>query len=214
MELQPLAVCALYIAILGEKDPSANLPTTTAFHSKSQHDPAIPATTTKLHGQHNWDRMQLDCKSGSMLEYPSQIVCCLERDEFRTSTGPGSMSLDDILCIAHEPQVVMNYLASKYALKKGSVKEPDAYLGTEVKKWTIDGAENPSKVRWAMLSDLYVKRVVTGVERKLEEIGKRLSTKVSTPMSQGYKTETDTTPELDAKRANCFQELIGVLRWI
>ncbi len=94
------------------------------------------------------------------------------------------------------------------------MKEPDAYLGAEVKKWTIDGAENPSKVRWAMLSDLYVKRVVTGVERKLEEIGKRLSTKVSTPMSQGYKTETDTTPELDAKRANCFQELIGVLRWI
>ena len=47
----------------------------------------------------------------------------------------------------HEPQVVMGYLASNYTLKKGSVKEPDAYLGAEVKKWTIDGAENPSKVR-------------------------------------------------------------------
>ena len=34
------------------------------------------------------------------------------------------------------------------------------------------------------------------------------------PMSQGYRPEADTTPELDAKRANYFQGLIGVLRWI
>ena len=54
--------------------------------------------------------------------------------------------VDDILCISHEPQVVMDYLASKYTLKKGSVKEPDAYLGAEVKKWTIDGADNPTMV--------------------------------------------------------------------
>ncbi|KAI2511614.1 Reverse transcriptase (RNA-dependent DNA polymerase) [Fragilaria crotonensis] len=33
-------------------------------------------------------------------------------------------------------------------------------------------------------------------------------------MSQGYRPEVDTTPELDAKRANYFQGLIGVLRWI
>ena len=70
--------------------------------------------------------------------------------------------MDDILCISHEPQVVMDYLASKYTLKKGSVKEPDAYLGAEVKKWTIDGAENPTKVRWAMLSDLLCE---TGCDR-------------------------------------------------
>jgi hypothetical protein len=37
-----------------------------------------------------------------------------------------------------------------------------------------------------MLFDLYVKRAVTKVERELEEIGECLSTKVSTPMSQGY----------------------------
>jgi hypothetical protein len=33
--------------------------------------------------------------------------------------------VDDILCISHESQVVMDYLASKYTLKKGNVKEPD-----------------------------------------------------------------------------------------
>ena len=80
-----------------------------------------------------------------------------------------------ISCVSqspHEPQVVMDYIASKYTLKKqGSVKEPDAYLDVEVKKWTIDGADTPTNVKWAMLFDLYVKRAVTKVERKLEEIG-------------------------------------------
>ena len=109
----------------------------------------------------------------------------------------------------------MDYLASKYTLKKGSVKKkPDAYLGVEVKKWTIDGADNPTNERWAMLSDLYVKRAATKVERELEEIGEHLKAEVQIPMSQGYLPESDTIPELDAKRANYFQGLIGVLRWI
>jgi hypothetical protein len=111
--------------------------------------------------------------------------------------------VDEILCVSHEPQTVMDYLASRYTLKKGSVNEPYAYLGAEVKKWMIEGADNPTKVCWAMLSDLYVKRAVTEVERELEEIGERLSTKVSTPMSQGYRPEVDTTPEL-----------VGVFQWI
>jgi hypothetical protein len=46
-----------------------------------------------------------------------------------------------------------------------------------------------------MLSDLYVKPAVTEVECELEEIGERLSTKVLTPMSHGYRPEIDTTPE-------------------
>jgi hypothetical protein len=75
-----------------------------------------------------------------------------------------------------------------------------------------EGADNPTKVCWAMSSDLYVKRAVTEVERELEEIGERLSAKVSTPMSQA--TALRSTPELDTKRANNFHGLIGVLRWI
>ena len=40
----------------------------------------------------------------------------------------------------------MDYLASKYTLKKGSVKESDAYLGSEIRKWTIDGVDNQTKI--------------------------------------------------------------------
>ena len=52
---------------------------------------------------------------------------------------------DDILVIDHEPQLVMDYLASWYMLKPGSVKEPDQYLSSQVSKHYIDGAENPEK---------------------------------------------------------------------
>ena len=38
------------------------------------------------------------------------------------------------------------------------MKEPEAYLGAEIRKWTIDGSDDPTKVRWVMSSDLYVKR--------------------------------------------------------
>ena len=52
---------------------------------------------------------------------------------------------DDILVIDHEPQLVMDYLASRYTLKPGSVKEPDQYMGSQVSKHYLDGAENPEK---------------------------------------------------------------------
>ena len=94
------------------------------------------------------------------------------------------------------------------------MKKPEAYLGAETCKWTIDGLDDLTKVHWVMSSDLYVKRAVTEVERELSEIDMQLVTTVSTPMSQGYRAELEVTPELDAKRANYYQGLIGVLRWI
>lgn len=55
------------------------------------------------------------------------------------------------------------------------MKELDASLVAEVKKWTIDsGADNPTEVHWAKLSNLDVERAVTEAECKLEEIGSRL----------------------------------------
>ena len=65
-----------------------------------------------------------------------------------------------------------------------------------------------------MSSDIYVKRAVSDVERELELIGEKLVTKAVTPMSSAYRPELDVTPELDARRANYFQGLIGVLRWM
>jgi hypothetical protein len=117
--------------------------------------------------------------------------------------------VDDVLVVSHEPQSVMDYLNSRYTMKEGSVKEPDEYLGAQVRKHEF----SDGRKAWAMSSDLYVKRAVADVETELGYIGQGLRTKVTTPLSSTYRAELDGSPELDAKRGNYFQGLIGVLRW-
>jgi hypothetical protein len=108
----------------------------------------------------------------------------------------------------------MDYLASRYTLKPGSVKEPDQYLGSQVSKFYIDGAENPEKPRWAMSSEKYVQQAVADVEMELEKVDLCLPTCVTTPLAQGYRPELDQSWELDSKCEQYYQSLIGVLRWI
>jgi hypothetical protein len=122
--------------------------------------------------------------------------------------------VDNILIISHQPQEAMDYLSSKYKLKEGSIKEPDSYLGADIKKLNIDNSADPMKTRWAMLLDTYVKRSVADVERELLQINKRLATKVTTPIHLGYQPELDTMPELDPKRTSYYQGMIRVIRWI
>lgn len=80
------------------------------------------------------------------------------------------MYRDDILVINHEPQVVMDYMALQYTLKPGSVKEPKIYLGAQISKFYIDGADIPEKPCWAMSSKKYVKQAVANVETKLGKV--------------------------------------------
>jgi hypothetical protein len=107
----------------------------------------------------------------------------------------------------------MDFMASRYTLKPGSVKEPDSYLGAQVSKFYIDGADDPAKPRWTLSSEKYVKQAVAEVETELEKIDQILSTRVTTPVSQGYRPDLDQSSELDAKRGQYYQSLI-VLPWI
>lgn len=122
--------------------------------------------------------------------------------------------VDDILCGSELPQRIMDSISGSYKLKDGSVKPPDLYLGADIKQWYIPDSEEPDKVRWAMSSTNYTRKAVEEVERELTEAGLKLPTKVTTPLSSGYRPEIDSTPELDPERQNYFQGLIGVLRWI
>jgi hypothetical protein len=65
-----------------------------------------------------------------------------------------------------------------------------------------------------MSSDTYTKREVAEVEHELLQVDEQLSTKVTTPITLGYCPELDVTNELDPKRANYYQGLIGLLRRI
>lgn len=93
------------------------------------------------------------------------------------------------------------------------MKSPTEYLGAEIRPYTINPGLEP-KLCWSMSSDKYVKRAVSDVQRSLDEVGQQLKTKVTTPMSTGYRPELDASAELDDRRANYFQGLIGILRWM
>jgi hypothetical protein len=119
--------------------------------------------------------------------------------------------VDDVLVVSHDPQKIMTLLEESYTLKAGSIGPPTEYLGSQISKYNVteDGHEC-----WAMSSDLYVKRAIEDVERELGQADRALKSKASTPLTGGYRAELDVSDELDYKRANYFQGLIGVLRWI
>ena len=67
--------------------------------------------------------------------------------------------VDDVLVISHAPQKFMDGLSKRYTLKRGSVKEPDLYLGAQISMHMIPGSDDPTKIRWAMSLDDYVKSI-------------------------------------------------------
>ena len=87
-------------------------------------------------------------------------------------------------------------------------------MGANVLKRYIAESEEPGKVRWALASTKYTKRAIADLEVELDAIGKRLRTKVTTPLAGSYRPELDQPTELNAERQNYFQGLIGLLRWI
>ena len=85
--------------------------------------------------------------------------------------------VDDALVISEKPQLIMDYLSKKYKLKEGSVKEPDIYLGAEIRKFYVKRSNQPDKVRWQISSDLYVKKAIEDLQTELALAGKALATR-------------------------------------
>jgi len=104
----------------------------------------------------------------------------------------------------------MNSLAKLYRLKEAPSK-PSKYLGADIIEHYYPDA--PTKRVWGMSSYQFVKEAIRVVELELDKVGKRLETKVNTPMHSDYRPELDVTPLLNAQQANYYQELIGILRW-
>ena len=118
--------------------------------------------------------------------------------------------VDDILAISMTPQHTMDSLSKLYRLKEAPSK-PSKYLGADIFEHRYP--DEPTKRMWGMSSHQFVKEALRVVELELERVGKRLSTKASTPMYTDYRPELDVSPFLDARQANYYQELIGILRW-
>ena len=122
--------------------------------------------------------------------------------------------VDDILVFSEHPKAIMEYLEQSYTLKEGSVHEPNEYLGAVITKWYIEGSDDPTKPRWAMSAEKYIKNALKDIEATLADTGKQLPSKASNPFSNtDYRPELDDSRELDKSRTTYYQGLIGVLRW-
>ena len=92
-----------------------------------------------------------------------------------------------------------------------SVAPPNIYLGGKVKKMRL-----PNMVEaWTFSSSQYVKEAVSNVEIFLQDLdGSMLSMKINAPLSNGYRPELDSSPQLDGADGAYYQSLIGILWWI
>jgi hypothetical protein len=116
--------------------------------------------------------------------------------------------VDDVLAISHEPKVLIDAIGEYYKVKPGSDKEPDIYLGANVKKvQMLDGREV-----WATSPCDYVKNAIKTVEGLLAEDGEGyvLKNKVKNPFPMNYQPELDVSNELGPELSSCYLQLIGI----
>jgi hypothetical protein len=118
--------------------------------------------------------------------------------------------VDDILAISHDPSKILFHLADFYRLKDGFDK-PTRYLGAEVKEWRFPN--DPTKVRWAMTSEQYVKEAVKNIEEYLLH-EKRTLKRSKQPFASDYFPELDTSPLLNEDEANHYMSHVSILRWM
>ena len=120
--------------------------------------------------------------------------------------------VDDCIAIHHDAMGELKKLDHYFAMKPGSMGDPDVYLGAKLRQvWLPNGV-----LAWGMSPSKYIQEAVKNVEKYLDENfdGRKLLKKVNTPFANDYAPELDMTPELSPELANYYQSQIGVLRWI
>jgi hypothetical protein len=118
---------------------------------------------------------------------------------------------DDILAISTNPRSLLTYIDQHFTLKPGSISKPTQYLGTTISEFRLD--DDPTKVRWALTAENYLKEAIKNVQNWLEQRGKSLKNKATTVLPSGYRPELDVSNLLDDEDASYYMQQIGVLRW-
>ena len=119
--------------------------------------------------------------------------------------------IDDALSLSHKAQAELEALDYYFMMKPGSIGDPQFYLGTKLRKTTLENGVEA----WGMSPSKYVCKAVKNVEEHLKKTGNRgLVKRASTPLPAGYQAEADTSRELNPEEASYFQSQIGILRWM
>jgi len=139
------------------------------------------------------------------------------KPEIRPSDGHRYYSyillyVDDALCIHHDGKSTLESLDRYFQMKEGSIGDPDLYLGAKLRKVTL-----PNGVQaWSTSPSKYIQEAVKNVEKYLHIHcgGRKLAKRANAPFPRDYAPELDISTELDPKRANYYQSLMGVLQWM
>ena len=117
--------------------------------------------------------------------------------------------VDNCLCICHDAEAEIHKIDNFFTMKKGSVGDPDVYLGAKVKRMKI-----PNGVQaWALSSSKYVQEAVRKVENYLRDelSGRTLRKRATTPFMSEYDPDMDMTKQVSGELATNYQSQIGIL---
>ena len=119
--------------------------------------------------------------------------------------------VDDILICSENPKEHMDKLGEVFHLKPESVKEPDVYLGADVRKKETDGG----RMIWITGANKYLKEALRVSNDLLKKGGLRVSGSAKCPYSNtGYRPELDISSLCNPEQMQMYQQLIGILRWL
>lgn len=126
--------------------------------------------------------------------------------------------VDDMLIIDKEPKILMDQVKDNYNVRDSTIKEPDQYLGADIKKIHY----NDGTHAWTMASESYVKNAVKNIKERMKDSGFKFNSRLSDvkyspkqPFSNTeYRPEIDTSSHCNEEQTQFFQNILGVLRWL
>ena len=121
------------------------------------------------------------------------------------------MYADNALVISVDLKIIIRKQLEKYwKIKEALIAPLNIYLGNKVSHVILEG----SAKAWSLSSSQYVQASVANVKKYLTKRDMRLPKKASSPLTDGYRPELDTTPKLNKSEASYYISLVGILRWI
>ena len=120
--------------------------------------------------------------------------------------------VDNCLCICHDAEAETHKIDKFFLMKKGSIGDPDMYLGARVKRMEmLNGVQ-----AWALSLSKYVQEAVQNTEGYLrDELGGwGLKKRAPTPFMTEYDPDMHMTKEILAELATYFQSQIGIFHWM
>ena len=162
-------------------------------------------------GNHVADCMRtlgyLPCKADPDLWYKSMVR---PEDNFKYYAYM-LLYVNDCLAIHHDAETALTELDNCFAMKKGSMGDPDIYLGAKLRSVEL----NNGVEAWSMSPAKYVKEAVENVKEYLDKHihGRKLAKQAAALWPPGYNAELDATPELSPDMASYYQSQVGILHW-